>query len=47
VNSKILGLGPEFIVKLEAENGSENLIKNIKILSIYDNKNVQMVKGPK
>ena len=46
INSKILGLGPHFIVKLEIENSSNNPIFNIEIVISYDGQNMEILKEP-
>ena len=40
INSKVLGLGPIFIVKPELENVSNSPIFNIEIIVTYDSENL-------
>ena len=47
INSKILGLGPNFIVKVDIENVSDQPLYNLYIILTYSTEGVEVNKYPK
>ena len=44
MNSKVLGLGPDFIIKLNIDNKGDEPLYNINILPLYDKKSLTLTK---
>jgi hypothetical protein len=44
INSKVLGLGPDFIIKLSIENSSEEPFQNVMITPVYNKNSLKLTK---